>query len=322
MFTKSGSTTRVAVMAPPKDRFGRLFLMGALATLPLVLAQATSAQETEECHCDAPRVAVRGNLFSLFGSRPMLGISLDMGIDREMEETGVLITDVLEDGPAAEAGIQEGDIVTSLDGHDLTEPLDARRERWFDEDQSFPGQRLTTLARDLEEGEPVEMRVVRDGESMTVTVTPEQLDDFGFGGNFIPDVTRSLSDLREELRGRDWSFQLHGADPDVVVAPRFRGNEGGPLVSWLGRVRGLELVELNPGLGAYFGTEDGVLVADVDGDSTLGLMPGDVVLEIDGRVVDSPSHFWRVMGSYRDGEEVEFRVMRDGRETQVSGEVG
>ena len=319
--TKSGPVSRVAVSTPNKDLLGRALLVAATATLPLMLAQVALAQETEECHCDAPQVALGGNMFSIFGGRPMLGISLDMGIDRDMEETGVLITDVLDDGPAAEAGILEGDVVTSLDGHDLTEPLDARQERWFDEDRSFPGQRLTRLTRDLEEGEPVEITVLRDGESMTFTVTPEQLEDFGFGGNFIPNVTRSLSDLREELRDRDWSFQFHGGDPDVVVAPRFRGSQEGPFVSWFGNIRGLQLVELNPGLGSYFGTEDGVLVTDVDEDTALGLMPGDVVLDVDGRAVDSPSHFWRVMSSYRDGEAVEFRVMRDGREIQVSGEV-
>lgn len=315
-------STNGALAAGGRVRVLRLCRTGGLALIPMVLlAPAVAAQEAEECHCDVPRVITHGNVFSLFGSRPMLGISLDMTIDRNMEETGVRITDVVEDGPAAEAGVRTGDVVVSLDGYDLTEPLDDRTERRLDEQRSFPGQRLTALARELEKGEPVEMVVLRDGERLSFTVTPEELDAVRIGGSFLPDVTRRLSDLRGQLQDMDWSFDWEDRGDPVVVAPGFQVQGDPPFLEVWSPVRGLELVEINESLGSYFGTDSGVLVADVEQGSSLGLEPGDVVLDVDGRAVESPGHLRRILSSYREGETVQFRIMREGQEMEVSGEM-
>jgi hypothetical protein len=60
--------------------------------------------------------------------RPRLGISLDISAQAEAVG-GARISGVLDDGPAARAGLREGDVVTRVDGRSLTEPLDADRER-------------------------------------------------------------------------------------------------------------------------------------------------------------------------------------------------
>ena len=54
-------------------------------------------------------------------------------------------------------------------------------------------------------------------------------------------------------------------------------------------------MKVNPGLAAYFGTSDGILVVDAPGDSTLGLKAGDVILAIGGRKPTSPSHAFRIL---------------------------
>jgi S1-C subfamily serine protease len=84
---------------------------------------------------------------------------------------------------------------------------------------------------------------------------------------------------------------------------------------------GLELTELNPGLGEYFSTETGLLVLDVDEDSTLGVNPGDVILAIDGREVEDQGDFRRILRSYDEDETVTITVMRKGREIQVEGTI-
>ena len=76
----------------------------------------------------------------------------------------------------------------------------------------------------------------------------------------------------------------------------------------------------NADLGAYFGTESGVLVADVDGDSGLGL-PGDVVSAVEGREIADVSELRRVLRSYREGARSSFRIWRDGAETTVTGTI-
>lgn len=287
---------------------------------PLAGSGSLQAQE-EECNCEPLRMMTRGNAFSLMGDRPRLGVSLDMGLDRELDDVGVRITEVMEDGPAERAGLQAGDVITSLDGRDLSEPLDGVEERRFDDDRSFPGQRLQVLVRDLEEGEPVEVGLLRDGGAMTLSVTPEALDLFRLSGNVIPNVTRRLHDLRGELQDMDWQFDWHDGDGDAsVFAPQMGLGEGqGSFLRVFGRGAGIELVEVNEGLGSYFGTDRGVLVTEVHDGSELGLEAGDVVLEIDGREVDSPDHFHRIIRSYNDDESVEFTIMRDGNRIQVSG---
>ena len=90
---------------------------------------------------------------------------------------------------------------------------------------------------------------------------------------------------------------------------------------WSGE-RGLDLVELNPELGSYFGTEEGVLVADVEDDSSLGLRPGDVIVAVGERRVDDIARLHRILDSYEDDEKIRLRVWRDGAETTVTGTIG
>jgi serine protease Do len=95
------------------------------------------------------------------------------------------------------------------------------------------------------------------------------------------------------------------------------------VVGLLGSSRyGLELIELNEGLGDYFGTSEGVLVTGLDEDSTLGLRPGDVILRVGDRDVTTPDRVLRLLGTYEDGEEVTFRVRRNGSEMSVMGRLG
>ena len=65
--------------------------------------------------------------------------------------------------------------------------------------------------------------------------------------------------------------------------------------------------------------ENGVLVADVDRGSGLGLEAGDVVIRIGDRSVDSPERFRRIVGSYAEEEDITFHILRNGAETAVTG---
>jgi S1-C subfamily serine protease len=84
---------------------------------------------------------------------------------------------------------------------------------------------------------------------------------------------------------------------------------------------GFELVTLNPDLGEYFGTDEGVLVVSVPEESALSLEAGDVIISIGNRKVKSPSHAMRILRSYEADEEVTFEIMRKQRTTTVTGEV-
>jgi S1-C subfamily serine protease len=83
----------------------------------------------------------------------------------------------------------------------------------------------------------------------------------------------------------------------------------------------LDLVSLNPDLGSYFGSTDGVLVVKSSADSALPLKGGDVILSIGGRKPTSPSHAMRILRSYEAGETVSIDVMRKQKRVTVSWKV-
>jgi len=273
-----------------------------------------------DCTCfRTPRLEAMAP-FALGMGRPRLGINVSTEQTSELDARGAEVTNVLEDGPAWDAGIREGDVITAIDGQSLFEPLSGDREDGFDLDQSIPVQRLLALARELEPGENVEVTYLRGGEERRATVTAEDLTGqaFGYMQGFDAERLRDqLRGLNEDLPGFQWRGPGPG-DPDVSI---LRGAPGAARFfdgSRFGRF-GLEMVELNEGLGQYFGTEQGTLVVNVAEDSELGLQPGDVILRIGDRPADAPDRVLRILGSYGADEDIPIHVRRNGREVSVMG---
>jgi len=271
-------------------------------------------------------------------ARPILGVYLAYGPD---EDGGLRVTSVMEGWPAAEVGIREGDVIVSIDAHNLNEALEDEEDRGSPGVRSLQVQRLRALLRKAPAGAAVPVTVRRNGETMgfmvvprmyTVEVQPSVHYRYypSWGSQDSAALQRRMEALAEEIRGhseriRD-QYERIRERPGIVY--RLRGT---PLPSrslelrwddtrWSGR-HGLDLLELNPELGSYFGTEEGVLVADVDDDSTLGLRPGDVIVGLDGREVGDIARLYRILDSYEDDEEIRFRIWRDGAETTVTGTI-
>jgi hypothetical protein len=86
------------------------------------------------------------------GNVPRIGIRPSYGDDGE----GVLLDGVTEDGPAAKAGLKEGDRIIEVGGKPV---------------KNLEG--YMTLIRNHKKGDSVELGVLRNGKKMSVTVTPE-----------------------------------------------------------------------------------------------------------------------------------------------------
>lgn len=271
--------------------------------------------EIENCTCFR-NPDVSGMLARVFPpreSRARLGITLTEGKDAADASQGARIRSVLDDGPADEAGLQEDDIITALDGKSLLRPLDPESERDFDVDGSIAVQRLMALIRDVEPGQEVRIDYLRDGESRSTTVTAKLLDDWSV--RMVLPRWRSesgeMAEAMEDMRGRLREFRFEGREPSGAIT-----------IFSTRRVGGVALEELNPRLGEYFGTSRGVLVTDVGDDSTLGLEPGDVILEVGGREATDADRVRRILGSYDGGETITFRIMRQKSEMSVQGNLG
>jgi S1-C subfamily serine protease len=225
--------------------------------------------------------------------------------DPETDRYGALIDDVTKGGPAEKAGLAQGDIITKLNGQSLLQGGEA-----FDKNESAPGMRLVERARKLERGDTATIEYRRDGKTSTAKVVVGDFDDL-------------LSFEFEDRAGRlEDSERLRGMVERLRTLPEVHVEGPETFALRLGAsLPGLELVSLNPDLGGYFGTADGVLVVSVPKDSKLGLKAGDVIKAIDGRTVSSPSHAMRILRSYDSEEKVSFRVFRQKKERTVEGTV-
>lgn len=334
--------------------------------------ELTAQQElvSQECHCTIDSDGNRDcSCVTSEGPQVRIGIGLDPNQSAEHDALGVLVSNVLGDSPAEEAGLREGDVITSLQGRSLLLALDEEAESGFDPDRSIPVQRLRVIARALEPGDEIEVGYERNGESRVSVLVAEtipsrtirfELDGTSeqaerlrervggigprmremFREGIAP--TRERGDGRREIRilrrrgggeemGRFSDDKIHvwrgigegdgiGDEREIVLEGLGRGGRRALFISGGSpNSDGLELVELQPAVAEYFGTDGGILVTDVDGGSSLGLEPGDVILLIGERVADSPEKVQRILRSYDPGEEITFHVMRKHQEISVEG---
>lgn len=230
-----------------------------------------SAQMTEPVLRELPNVS-----FVNLGRRAVLGLNID---DTDL---GVRVSGVTPNGPADDAGIEVGDTIVAVDGVDLARgAANGRRS---------PSQVLLAQIEDLEPGDEVELRILRDGDYRDVEVVAENRSPFVFNNG-----------------------QVHVFRPDEWIA-RFEHFGGGP---W----RDIELVTLTPALGEYFGTDEGLLVVRAGSAAELGLRDGDVLLEIGGREPQSPEHAMRILNSFEPGESLQASIMRQRRRETLTIEV-
>jgi len=273
------------------------------------------------------------NMFVQPASKARLGLYLDARQSRRYDEQGTLITDVMHGSPAEDVGLRYGDIITAFDGQSLTASLaDRDLEDGLDLDESLPAQRVLALARSVEPGQTVEITYLRDGESETVEVVAEEFDFpkvVSFGGedgNWTVDIDAGQIERRaKEMAERmeNWGGHLADGGGFSQSYALFRGDCPGYMNSWgrdtRGCAAGVEFRELNPQLGEYFDAESGVLVIDVNDDAALGLMPGDVVVAVGTREVDTVDRVRRLINSYEEDEPIRLTIIRKGAEQVIEG---
>jgi S1-C subfamily serine protease len=240
--------------------------------------------------------------------RARLGLKVNLRA-RSTDTVGAYVDAVTPNGPAAKAGIQSGDLITKVDGNSVL--AGARVERDSDR-ESLPGLHLIELAARLEPNDTVAIELRRGKDRKTVSVVTADEPDIAFEG---------------QPGGRTMSFRFFRPDgPDPMgMALEDSDQErhfGGGAPFLFGPLADLELAPLNPDLGQYFGASSGVLVISVPKDSELGLRGGDVVTNVDGRKLASPSQLLRILRSYERGESFKMGILRKQKRETVTGKLG
>jgi predicted metalloprotease with PDZ domain len=109
--------------------------------------------------------------------RAVLGLSLG-GNGSRRDTLGILVVGITDEGPAAKAGIEEGDRVVSINGVDLRVAAEDAG------DSQASSARINRLNREMEKvkaGDAVELRVYSSGQTRTLRVEAAKASDLGDG---------------------------------------------------------------------------------------------------------------------------------------------
>ncbi|HET7202804.1 MAG TPA: PDZ domain-containing protein [Steroidobacteraceae bacterium] len=211
----------------------------------------------------------------------MLGINIG---GEQTRPEGVEVMSVSPSGPAEQAGLRKGDVVTSVDG----KPLRKTGER-------SASRQLVEYLRGVEPGQVVKLDYLREGKKMSASITTVAAE---------PPMMRVVREHLPMLEGMELPIDLEA----------FMGGHGRGF-------RSLELVPITPKLGQYFGTDKGLLVVRAPAAAGSKLEEGDVILTIGGRTPENPRHAFRILGSYQPSEQVKVEILRQRKRQTVEMQV-
>lgn len=238
-----------------------------------------------------------GNRFFFTQGGPPMRAQLGVQISNTPSKDGAHVLTVSPGGPAAEAGIRDGDVITAIGGEDLTRAAD-------------PGRALVDHVRQLQPDLKVKVAVLRAGKKMDFDVAPRPMPQ-----SFEFRRTQPMAGVAPFPGPGPGAPGARRSAPEGPPGPRFEWNGtnwGGPGDRDPGmRFRGMEFATLSEKLGSYFGVKSGVLVVRTGNNNSFKLQDGDVILSIDGREPGNAQHAGRILRSYRGGEKLTLRVQRD-----------
>lgn len=271
----------------------------AIAAAAVCLLWPASAQTQDAAPRSRPRVRVEAGPYSVFSfddNRGRIGIIVDTRANTTGDKVGARVEGITPGGPAEKAGLKAGDVITRFNGTAL-----AGVAAENDED-SGPGMKLIELARELDPGDTVQVEYRRGTEAAKkLTLVAQDL-----GGDMMVRTFPRMGPMGP-MGGMGMFDHMGPGEMELTWDRRPWG--------------GIEMVKLNPDLGEYFGTREGLLIVDAAEDSSLKLKAGDVIQTIGGRKPTSPMHAMRILRSYEPGETVSIQVFRKKAQVTVTYKV-
>jgi serine protease Do len=202
------------------------------------------------------------------------------------EESGVEVSSVAEDGPAAKAGIKEGDVVLEFNGQPVQGTAQFQR-----------------MVREMPVGRQVKITIWRNGAAQTVSATVGE----NKGTIISPD-------------DGNWNFSMPTLPPTPSTPyfdmPRFQMSLQNPML-------GIEGESLGPQeqLAEFFGVQEGVLVRSVRKGSAAeraGLKAGDVITKVDEAKVTSTGEITRILRGLKSKKTFNITIVRNKKEMPLS----
>ena len=236
-----------------------------------------------------------------------------LGFMATVSDQGWDVISVVPESGAAEAGIQSGDVIVSVDG-------------------SVTGKEGMGLGdfskNDYQAGDLIEVVVDRGGNELAFEVEAKVVNSPDvLMKNVHQWISKDGEVLTEDLKGPNaFTFKFDGKDGQALgerlnlgdheIHVMTAGGEAdayffssGKMNQWLGKKHHFSTVTKE--LGKYFGVDSGVLVLEVDADNKLGLEDGDVIQSINGEAVSSPKDVVKKMSALKNDDQVEIEIYRN-----------
>lgn len=200
----------------------------------------------------------------------------NMGEYKINNARGVGIEKVIEDSPAAKAGLQNGDVILSVNGEEVTSV-----------------RKFTRLIGEIAPDHQVKLRISRNGSEKDITATLGKRSEMNFK-NFEPFLGKM-----EGLTKLEGLNKLEGLkSTDKLFNTLSFGSY---------RRIGVNTMDLNKQLAEHFGVsgDKGILVTEVSDNSPAakaGFKAGDVIIAVDGESVDDVGDLSRAINKKKEGE--------------------
>jgi len=176
--------------------------------------------------------------------------------------TGGVVTQVEPDSPGAKAGLQIGDVITEIDGQKVTDASE-----------------LQVMVGQKQPGSKITLKVLREGKSMTIPVTLEEL------GNRQAEGSDASANGERKMH---WGIGLGNLTPELreqLQAPH--------------EIPGAVIEQVQPGSSA----------------DNAGLQQGDIILEVNRHKVQSASDVQQALSSVAKGQDALLLVWSNGGNT-------
>lgn len=219
------------------------------------------------------------------GETAWLGIYTQT-VDRDLQEAfdlqsdyGVVVKYVVDDSPADEAGLRQGDIVLKIDG-DKTDDAD----------------RLIDIVGSKNPGDKIEMTIIRNGKEKTLSATltdREERDNEPMIGSYGHNAPRIFS--------KSWTNRKS------YMSSTYIGMELQTMGKQLSEYFGI-----SDGTGILISE-----VYDDSPAKKAGLEAGDVVLKADGTDIEEVSDLQKIVADKNDGDQLVLTILRDKKEKDV-----
>ena len=234
-----------------------------------------------------------------FSNKAFLGVYLR---ESDNDGNGAQITSIIEDTVAEEVGLQEGDIITQVNGEDIAGVSD-----------------LVYIINNLYAGDKIKLTVNRDGKKKKENVTlgnrpydPAKPIFFNGGDVPSPPVFPDNEDIR--------FFS------DTVIFAPFDMDDGQSLET---KTEERAFLGVSPSHGWYsdespnppLGFEIGRVVEGSSAE-TMGLLEEDVLTSFNGEEVQDFGHLADLIDACEPGQEVKITILRDGKKKNITGEIG